>query len=192
MTDINPSLFYEKQGRAKGFRKSINQSLIYLLPDLFEDAYDSFSEFLSQPDMNLSPKEIHLELMKEMSKELFSFFHSGKFKHDKSLEYLQVVEEIIPPKLFAFLLWSQDKKEACINILQNNEIELSEKEYDSLYLILMPHRENNKVPYQEAARIEYLAKQKTEFFSYHNKCQVARELSTSLSETNKVKKKPKI
>jgi hypothetical protein len=191
MSEPDAALLAEKNGRSKGFRKSIHQSLIYNLPELFSDAYDTYSEFLSKPELNLSPTNIHLELMKEMAQELFSFFDDKKFKQDKTLEYLQVVEDIIPPKLFAFLLWSQDKKEACVEIFQNYEINLSEKEYDSLFLILMPHRKNSHVPYQDEPRIEYLAKQKTEFFSYHNKFQLAKEL-TELPSNNSVSKKPKL
>ena len=191
MIEPDAALLAEKNGRAKGFRKSIRQSLIYNLPDLFSDAYDTYSEFLSKPELNLSPTNIHLELMKEMAQELFSFFNDNKFKRDKILDYLKVVEDIIPPKLFSFLLWSQDEKEACVEVFQNYQIDLSEKEYDSLFLILMPHRKNPHVPYQDNARIEYLAKQKTEFFSYHNKFQLAKEL-TELPLNNPASKKPKI
>jgi hypothetical protein len=191
MTEPDASLYTEKIGRAKGFRKSIHQSLLYTLPDLLNDAYDTYSEFLSKAELNLSSTEIHVELMKEMAAELFTFFKSSQFKQDKILEYAQVVEDIIPAKLFSFLLWSQDKKDACIEVLQNYQINLSEKEYDSLYLILMPHRSNHNVPYKDDSRIEYLARQKTEFFSYQNKIQLANEL-TELPIHNSVSKKPKL
>lgn len=192
MTDISAALYTEKVGRTKGFCKSVCQSLHYELPELFNDAYEVFSEFLSRPELNLSIQEKHLEILQAIDRELFCFFKTKKFKQEKALEYLEVIGDVIPPKVFAFLLWTQDQKDACIKILEHNEITLSEKEYDSLYLIVMPHRENNNVPYQEKARFDYLEKQKEDFFLISNKFKLAKELTSSLTISNEVKKKPKI
>lgn len=195
MTEPLTSKFINEHDKTNTFRQSLKKALSYSLPELFNEAYETYTAHLTGPELNLSPKDMHLKMMPEIAQELFFFFNSKRFTDRKALAYLEVVENVIPAKIFAFLLWSQDKKNACIEVLKNNEIDLSEKEYDSLFAVLMPHTENRKVPYAQDAKIEYLAKQKVDFFSYHNKFKLARELDNefaSLPDHSEVKKRPKL
>ncbi len=177
--------------KSNQFEKAFKRAILSFSPSIFNQAYDEYMDFLSKPEQKLSEKEVALKLIKEITENLCKIFKITAFKEEKILDYYDVISESFPSKLFAFILWVQDKKDAAQEILKHYEVEISKKEYDYLILVLLPHRDNPNVPYDTQKRIEYLTKQKEEFYYYHDKYKLAHELA-SLPSNNKEAKKPKI
>jgi len=173
------------------FQNQLKEYLIKFDKPSFDQASEDYKSFLSKPEHNLTQSEISLKRLKQVSEALCDFLRSNKFKENKCLEYYDVVSELASPNIFTFILWTQDKKHGCIEMFNNYEIDLSAQEYDSLTLVLLPHLGKENVPYDIDRRLEYLSKQKKEYFSYQNKYKLVEEL-TSLPFNPKEPKKTKI
>lgn len=175
------------------FSTAIKNSLLDNSSKNFSNAYDVYARYLMETEAELTHQQIMLKLTKVISKELFKFTRHPKFMQQNVLEYLRVMEDKVTPRLFAFILWVQDKKKACFEIFKHHEVNYTASEYDSAYIVLSAHGANYNLPINIEDRREYMDKQKEEFLFHQNKYKLLVELSDMPNkDEDSIKKKLKV
>lgn len=178
------------QREINSFKARTHQALIENSPKIFLKGFDHYEDYLKGKS-TMSELDRDISLIKIASSTIVEFINSKGFKEEKALDYLHVIEEHIQPKIFAFLLWNQNKREACFNILEKHPTDLTSEEYVTLYETLDPQRENIDLPFSSKSLENYLTKQKEEFLFYQEKFNLIDELK-SLPQKAETAKKPKI
>jgi aspartokinase len=173
------------------FSKKIRNALLECSTEKFNNAYDEYENHLIENESSLSEQQQILALTKKVASELFAFTRDKKFREDNVLDYIQTIEEKVTPKLFAFVLWNQGKKDACFTIFKERDVDFTEKELEALYIVLAAHRESNNLPIAIPDRKIFIETERSEFLFYQNKFKLFKDLSELPTNFN-TSKKPKI
>jgi hypothetical protein len=162
------------------FEYAIKQAMIKFDKQEVSSLYNSFTNYLANdPDSEgklPSEKDVRISLIKRICNAVLEFVVSKNFEEKNSLQYAETFGDNFNPKIFSFLLWTQDKREGAFSILKKYPANFTEEQYNHFYETVRAKSFNRDLPLNGQLENDYLEQQKNEFLFHQSRYHVKAEL----------------
>jgi hypothetical protein len=175
--NVRQALIHESKN---DFDKACEDYIIQTKKERKEDGLDEESE-----------KEQRIELIKLIATELVEFTYDKDFKESKALSYLNTLEEIIAPRILAFVFNASGKKDAAFSILEKHPSDITDDQYDTFYEVLRIDIYLRNKSYNHQEEKDIYNQRKSDFLFLQERLALHKELTEMPTQDNK-SRKPKL